>query len=211
MFDGNTQPYPARFYANTLTCYSFSKSLSLPGERIGYVAVNPKATDADLLVPMMGQISRGTGHNCPPSSIQLGVAKVIDETSDLSVYETNMNLLYDALTSLGFDVVRPGGTFYIFPKALEEDATAFRQVLTSRSAVRFRLGSACSCVKRQSRRDAAHTPAGARPRSRDKAASASATVPPLYCAASAAVSGKRPLFSRFPRRKFTMRRRCGVR
>ena len=125
VFDGATQPYPASFYANSLTCYSWSKSLSLPGERIGYVAVNPAATDADLLVPMMGQISRGTGHNCPPSSIQLGVAKVIDETSDLSVYETNMNLLYDALTSLGFDVVRPGGTFYIFPKALEEDATAF--------------------------------------------------------------------------------------
>ena len=125
VFDGGTQPYPANFYANTLTCYSWSKSLSLPGERIGYVAVNPAATDADLLVPMMGQISRGTGHNCPPSSIQLGVAKVLDETSDLSVYETNMNLLYDALTSIGFDVVRPGGTFYIFPKALEEDATAF--------------------------------------------------------------------------------------
>ncbi|PJM79028.1 pyridoxal phosphate-dependent aminotransferase [Bifidobacterium scaligerum] len=125
VFDGNTQPYPANFYANTLTCYSWSKSLSLPGERIGYVAVNPAATDADLLEPIMGQISRGTGHNCPPSSIQLGVAKVLDETSDLSVYETNMNLLYDALTSIGFDVVRPGGTFYIFPKALEEDATAF--------------------------------------------------------------------------------------
>ena len=70
LFDGGTQPYPASFYANTLTCYSWSKSLSLPGERIGYVAVNPDATDADLLVPMMGQISRGTGHNCPPSSIQ---------------------------------------------------------------------------------------------------------------------------------------------
>ncbi len=125
VFDGGEQPYPARFYDNTLTCYSFSKSLSLPGERIGYVAVNPRATDADLLVAIMGQISRGTGHNCPPSSIQLGVAKVIDETSDLSVYETNMNLLYDALTSLGFEVVRPGGTFYIFPKALESDATAF--------------------------------------------------------------------------------------
>ena len=125
VFDGGEQPYPARFYANTLTCYSFSKSLSLPGERIGYVAVNPRATDADLLVAIMGQISRGTGHNCPPSSIQLGVAKVIDETSDLSVYETNMNLLYDALASLGFEVVRPGGTFYIFPKALEPDATAF--------------------------------------------------------------------------------------
>ncbi|TPF86070.1 aspartate aminotransferase [Bifidobacterium sp. UTCIF-37] len=125
VFDGATQPYPAKCYDNTLTCYSWSKSLSLPGERIGYVAVNPRATDAELLVPMMGQISRGTGHNCPPSSIQLGVAKVLDETSDLGVYETNMNLLYDALTSIGFDVVRPGGTFYIFPKALEEDATAF--------------------------------------------------------------------------------------
>lgn len=127
VFDGAQQPYPSSFYANTLSCYSFSKSLSLPGERIGYVAVNPAATDADLLVPMMGQISRGTGHNCPPSSIQLGVAKVIDETSDLSIYETNMNLLYDALTGIGFDVVRPGGTFYIFPKALEDDAVAFAQ------------------------------------------------------------------------------------
>ena len=125
VFDGGEQPYPSRFYSNTLSCYSYSKSLSLPGERIGYVAVNPNATDADLLVPMMGQISRGTGHNCPPSSIQLGVAKVLGQTADLSVYETNMNLLYDALTGLGFDVVRPGGTFYIFPKALEDNATEF--------------------------------------------------------------------------------------
>ena len=125
MFDGGGQPYPSRFYDNTLSCYSYSKSLSLPGERIGYVAVNPRATDAELIVPMCGQISRGTGHNCPSSTAQLAVAKVVDETSDLSVYETNMNLLYDALTRLGFDVVRPGGTFYIFPKALEEDANAF--------------------------------------------------------------------------------------
>ena len=125
VFDGGEQPYPSRFYDNTLSCYSYSKSLSLPGERIGYVAVSPNATDADLLVPMMGQISRGTGHNCPPSSIQLGVAKVLGQTADLSVYETNMNLLYDALTGLGFDVVRPGGTFYIFPKALEDNATEF--------------------------------------------------------------------------------------
>ena len=125
VFDGGTQPYPSRFYDNTLSCYSWSKSLSLPGERIGYVAVNPRAADAKLIVPMFGQISRGTGHNCPSSSIQLAVAKVVDETSDLSVYETNMNLLYDALTSIGFDVVRPGGTFYIFPKALEDDANSF--------------------------------------------------------------------------------------
>ncbi len=125
VFEGADAPYPSRFYDNTLSCYSFSKSLSLPGERIGYVAVNPACTDADLLVPIMAQISRGTGHNCPSSSVQLAVAKVIDDTSDLSVYETNMNLLYDALTRLGFEVVKPGGTFYIFPKALEEDAVAF--------------------------------------------------------------------------------------
>lgn len=125
LFDGKKAPYPSKYYDNTLSCYSFSKSLSLPGERIGYVAVNPRATDANLLVAIMAQISRGTGHNCPSSSIQLAVSQVLDETSDLSVYETNMNLLYDALVELGFEVVRPGGTFYIFPKALEADANAF--------------------------------------------------------------------------------------
>lgn len=125
VFDGAELPYVSRFYASTLSCYSYSKSLSLPGERIGYVAVNPACKDAELLVPMMGQISRGIGHNCPSSSIQLAVAKVVDETADMKVYETNMKLLYQALTDLGFSCVRPGGTFYIFPKALEEDAVAF--------------------------------------------------------------------------------------
>ena len=78
-----------------------------------------------MLVDMMAQISRFTGHNCPPSIIQKATAECLDVTSDLSVYETNMDLLYDKLTELGFEVERPGGTFYIFPKALEEDANAF--------------------------------------------------------------------------------------
>ena len=125
VFDGKTCPYPASYYDNTLTCYSYSKSLSIPGERIGYVAVNPKATDADIISVMCGQISRGIGHNCPPSIIQLAVSEVLGLTADLSVYETNMNILYDELKSLGFEVTRPGGTFYIFPKALEEDSVAF--------------------------------------------------------------------------------------
>lgn len=125
VFDGKTCPYPASYYDNTLTCYSYSKSLSIPGERIGYVAVNPKATDADIISVMCGQISRGIGHNCPPSIIQLAVSEVLGLTADLSVYETNMNILYDELKSLGFQVTRPGGTFYIFPKALEEDSVAF--------------------------------------------------------------------------------------
>lgn len=125
VFDGKKCPYVSSYYDNSISCYSFSKSLSLPGERIGYVAVNPKATDADIFAVICGQISRGIGHNCPSSTAQLAVAEVIGETSDLSVYETNMNLLYDALTRIGFELVRPGGTFYIFPKALEEDANAF--------------------------------------------------------------------------------------
>ncbi len=125
VFEGADVPYVSGYYDNSISCYSYSKSLSLPGERIGYVAVNPRCTDADILAVMCGQISRGIGHNCPPSSVQLAVAKVLDQTSDLSVYETNMNLLYDALVRLGFQVVKPGGTFYIFPKALEEDAGTF--------------------------------------------------------------------------------------
>lgn len=125
IFDKQSVPYPSKYYNNSLSCYSFSKSLSLPGERIGYIAVNPKATDADIISAMCGQISRGIGHNCPASSVQLAVAEILNKTSNLAVYETNMNLIYDKLVQLGFEVVRPGGTFYIFPKALEEDANAF--------------------------------------------------------------------------------------
>lgn len=125
VFSGVKAPYVSCYYENTISCYSYSKSLSLPGERIGYVAVNPACPDAALIVNMCGQISRGIGHNCPPSIIQLAVARVLDKTADLSVYETNRNLLYGCLTELGFSCVEPGGTFYIFPKALEEDANIF--------------------------------------------------------------------------------------
>ena len=98
VFAGVEAPYVSNFYDNTLSCYSYSKSLSLPGERIGYVAANPKCTDAELISAICGQISRGTGHNCPPSIIQLAVSEVLDQTSDMSVYETNMNLLYHELS-----------------------------------------------------------------------------------------------------------------
>jgi len=125
VFEGVDAPFVASFYDNTITCYSFSKSISLPGERIGYVAVNPACKDAALIVDMCGQISRGIGHNCPSSMIQLAVARCIDDTSDISVYEENKNILYKELSAMGFDIVEPGGTFYIFPKALEEDAVAF--------------------------------------------------------------------------------------
>lgn len=127
VFEGVDAPYVSKYYANTLSCYSYSKSLSLPGERIGYIAANPACTDAALISVMCAQISRGIGHNCPPSIIQLAVAEVLGLTAELSVYETNMNLIYDELVKLGFTCVKPGGTFYIFPKALEEDSVAFCQ------------------------------------------------------------------------------------
>lgn len=127
VFDGVEAPCVSAFYDNTIMCYSFSKALSLPGERIGYVAVNPNCKDAETMVNMCGQISRGIGHNCPPSLFQLVIANMLEETADLSVYETNMNILYKELISLGFTCVKPGGTFYIFPKALEEDAKIFCQ------------------------------------------------------------------------------------
>ncbi len=125
IFKGTDAPFVSAFYDNSICCYSFSKSISLPGERIGYVAVNPACKDAKLIIQMCGQISRFTGHNCPPSIIQLAVEKVLDTTSDLSIYEENKNILYRELTRIGYHVVEPGGTFYMFPRSLTEDANAF--------------------------------------------------------------------------------------
>ena len=134
VFSGVDAPCVSKFYPDTIMCYSFSKSLSLPGERIGYVAVSPQCGDAETKIQMCGQISRGIGHNCPPSIIQLAVAEVLDKTADLKVYETNRDILYKELINLGFTCVKPGGTFYIFPKALEEDAKEF-----SRKALKYDL------------------------------------------------------------------------
>lgn len=125
VFGGVQAPCVSKYYANTFMCYSFSKSLSIPGERIGYIAINPACEDAETFINMCGQISRGIGHNCPSSIIQLAVAETIDMTADLSVYETNMNLIYNELVDLGMTVVKPDGTFYIFPKAPIADAKEF--------------------------------------------------------------------------------------
>ncbi len=125
VFEGTDSPFISAFYDNSICCYSFSKSVSLPGERMGYVAVNPACKDAALIVLMCGQISRFTGHNCPPSIIQLAVEKILDTTSDLSIYEKNKNILYKELTRIGYHIVEPGGTFYMFPRSLTDDANEF--------------------------------------------------------------------------------------
>ena len=125
VFDGSVVPYTSKYYDNTISCYSFSKSLSMPGDRIGYVAANPACKDAELIIDMCGQISRGIGHNCPTAIMQLTIAEVLEYTADLQVYETNMHILYDALTEMGYSCVKPDGTFYMFPQSLEPDAVAF--------------------------------------------------------------------------------------
>ena len=93
IFEGTDSPFISKLYDNSICCYSFSKSLSLPGERIGYLAVNPAAKDAELIVPMCGQISRFTGHNCPSSLMQRAIEGELDNTSDLSIYEKNAVIL----------------------------------------------------------------------------------------------------------------------
>ncbi len=134
VFDGRQAPYLSRFWPRTLSCYSFSKSLSIPGERIGYLAVNPACGQSAMLVQMCGQISRGIGHNCPTSLMQYLIARLIDRSSDLSVYETNMNLIYSTLRDCGVQVTRPGGTFYIMPRLPGTDANA-----ACRRALEYRL------------------------------------------------------------------------
>ena len=125
VFAGTDSPYIAREYPDTITCYSYSKSLSLPGERIGYAAVNPKAENADRILELFVQISRLTGHNGAPALLQRAVGMLCGQTADLSVYEKNSRILYDALVSFGYECVRPGGTFYMFPKCPDADSVAF--------------------------------------------------------------------------------------
>ena len=125
LFTGTEETYPARFYHNTITCYSFSKSLSLPGERIGYLAVNPKAEQAMTIAEVCPQISRTIGCNGTSTLMQLTVGRCADLTSQLEVYERNKDRLFAALTEYGFSCVEPGGSFYMFPRSLEPDDVAF--------------------------------------------------------------------------------------
>lgn len=123
---GDTQvPYLPLFYPNTIVCYSFSKALSLPGERIGYILVSPQAQDAEDLFKAIQGAGRALGYVCAPAMFQQVVRRCIGTVADLTVYDQNRRLLYDALTEYGFQAVYPDGAFYLFIKALEPDAYAF--------------------------------------------------------------------------------------
>lgn len=116
---------PMRFYDNVIVCYSYSKSLSLPGERIGYIAVSPKATESKTVYLAVCGAGRSLGFVCAPAMMQRVVAKCDGMTADLSIYKRNRDLLYNSLTEYGFTCVYPDGAFYLFMKAPETDAKIF--------------------------------------------------------------------------------------
>jgi aspartate aminotransferase len=128
VFDEDTfVPYVMNYYDNSIVCYSYSKSLSLPGERIGYIAVNNKIADfTDVYAAVCGA-GRALGYVCAPNLFQQLVAKLVDKTSDINVYKSNRDVLCGALTEYGYTVVKPDGAFYLFVKALEDDAEAFAE------------------------------------------------------------------------------------
>ncbi len=124
-FENVFVPYVPKYYDNTLVCYSYSKSLSIPGERIGYVAFSKRAEDAACLPAVLVAAARSLAYVSAPSLYQMVVERCVDKTADLSIYERNKKLFYNALVEMGYECVEPGGAFYLFPRALEEDANAF--------------------------------------------------------------------------------------
>ena len=125
VYGGVKVPYLTSYYDNTIVCYSFSKSLSLPGERIGYLLVSPKAQNAAGVYAAVLGAGRALGFVCAPSLFQYMIPDCLGKTSDLSVYEENRKVLFEALTCYGYSVANPDGAFYLFVKALEPDAYRF--------------------------------------------------------------------------------------
>lgn len=118
-------PYLPCYYDNTVICYSYSKSLSLPGERIGYIFVSPKAQDAGDIFAAVCGAGRSMGFVCAPSLMQKVALECDGMCADITEYDRNRRLLYDSLLEIGYEAVAPKGAFYLFVKALEADANAF--------------------------------------------------------------------------------------
>lgn len=122
---GAEVPYIPKYYANTVVCYSYSKSLSLPGERIGYIFIPESAKDSKKLYAAVCGAGRALGFVCAPSLMQYTVAECTDVLPDVSAYKKNRDLLFGALTDYGYEAVPPDGAFYLFVKSPEPDAVAF--------------------------------------------------------------------------------------
>ncbi len=118
-------PYLPLYYKNTIVCYSYSKSLSLPGERIGYIFVSPRMDNAGDVFAAVCGAGRALGFVCAPSLLQYTIGECLNETANIDAYRKNRDLFYGTLTDIGYKVARPDGAFYLFMKALEPDAYAF--------------------------------------------------------------------------------------
>lgn len=144
VFNGKTVPYIPKYYKNTFVGYSYSKTLSLPGERIGYLVVPSEIDDYEQIWNALGVANRILGFVNAPSLFQKVISRCLDDTSDISVYEKNKEILYKALTEYGYECVEPGGTFYMFPKCPIDDDKEF-----CKKAKEFRLiivpGSTFAC------------------------------------------------------------------
>ena len=125
VYDGIQVPYLTKYYDNTLVCYSYSKSLSLPGERIGYIVIPDRIADYEHVSPAIAGAARVLGYVCAPSLFQQVIGKCVDDTGDINAYRHNRDLLMGGLERLGYTCVPPQGAFYLFVKALEPDACAF--------------------------------------------------------------------------------------
>ena len=127
VYGGVKVPFIPCLYKNTIVCYSYSKSLSLPGERIGYVYVPGFADDSHDVYAAIAGAARIMGHVCPPTLMQKVIEYCAEERPDLVAYDENRNLLYNSLTEMGYECAKPDGAFYLFVKAPDGDANAFSE------------------------------------------------------------------------------------
>lgn len=124
-YDGVTVPFVTKYYANTIVGYSFSKSLSLPGERIGYLVIPDQVTDSDQVIAAANVANRILGYVNAPSLFQRVIGKCIDAKVDVQYYDKNRQTLYNGLKKCGFSCIKPEGAFYLFVKSPVEDETIF--------------------------------------------------------------------------------------
>lgn len=125
VYDNIEVPFIPSIYGNTIVCYSYSKSLSLPGERIGYVYVPKTAQDSKEIYAAVAGSARSLGYVCAPSLLQKVVTECVSEKPDLAIYDKNRRLLYDGLTQMGYSCVHPDGAFYLLVKSPKGDGNEF--------------------------------------------------------------------------------------
>lgn len=125
VYDNINVPFVPKYYKNTIVCYSFSKSLSIPGERIGYILINDQSVDPKLIFEAVAGAGRALGYVCASSMFQKLIPVCMGKTADISIYKKNRDILCSALSEYGFSLPSPDGAFYLFLKALEDDANRF--------------------------------------------------------------------------------------